>query len=103
MATLSHIYSYIQLKVIYNLSVFPSSSRILGRNNGLLWKNVSKLFICSLHFESKCFKNKRKLQDFKVAQPSQGVAQGVAHPPVVEEDHPPQGGEAAHPPAVEVV
>ena len=38
-----------------------------------------------------------------MAQPTQGVAQGVAHPPVVEEDHAPQGGEAAHPPAVEVV
>ena len=37
------------------------------------------------------------------SQASQGVAQGVAHSPVVEEDHAPQGGEAAHSPAVEVV
>ena len=31
------------------------------RNNGLLWKNVKDLFICSLHFEANCFSAKGRL------------------------------------------
>ena len=33
------------------------------RDKRLTWKNVKQIFICSLHFEAKCFENNRL--DFK--------------------------------------
>ena len=48
---------------LFDFSVPESCRDLWTRSNGLQWKNVKKLLICSLHFESSSFSGKRLQYD----------------------------------------